>query len=30
MHLGDEEEPHPERRRFVLLLQRLEVVLERG
>ena len=27
-HLGDEEQPHPERRRFVLLLQRVEVVLE--
>ena len=29
-HLGDEEQPHPERRRFVLLLQRVEVMLEIG
>ena len=27
--LGDEEDPHAERGRFVLLLQRLEVVLQR-
>ena len=27
-HLGDEEQPHPERRGLVLLLQRDEMVLE--
>ena len=27
-HFGDEEQPHPQRRRFVLLLQRIEVMLE--
>ncbi len=27
-HFGDEEQPHPERRRFVLLLQRVEMMLE--
>ena len=27
-HFGDEEQPHPQRRRFVLLIQRVEVMLE--